>query len=181
MPHHCDIGLWSGLLVGAGCRLQVYPRYCGMMGPGCEVPPGSLSLGEQPYSFCSLILQTSPHLLCEKTADDFVWFTCLSLHECSFSGVQCGCLVENHPTKFNAREYVKGFSPKNLRKFPLSHQSLRAIQNLSQDLTQYSRVSDIQFYFVVTSQSPAVNEVVSCLTVFEMNVEEMSNGSHRCN
>jgi len=33
----------------------------------------------------------------------------------------------------------------------------------------------------VTSQSPAVNELVSCLTVLEMDLEEMSNGSHRCN
>lgn len=77
---------------------------------------------------------------------------------------------------------MKGCSPKKLRKFILSLQSLCAIQIWSQDLLQCGRLSNTQFvYFVVTSQSPAVNELVSCLTVSEVNVEEMSNGSHRCN
>lgn len=34
--------------------------------------------------------------------------------------------------------------------------------------------------FLVPSQSPALNELISCLTVLEVNVEEMSNGLHRC-
>lgn len=119
--------LWSWFLVGPGIFCSVL---C-VMGPGwwmpCLLIMGSLlqlpSLWKQPCSFSSWHLQISPHLLCEKTASDFMEFIHLSLYEYSLSRGQCGDLVENQPTVPNAKESAKSFSPRNPRAFSLWSQS----------------------------------------------------------